>query len=230
MDYTVAVDGSGQAAQALMGAAGVSGIPHAFIVGALLLCWSMTPLLCRWACLASPMPSLSVRCCCCACWVEPLPCCRASYVAGCVGHSSCLHCRCALLLAALLVWLEWDAPRSNAAASSRSCLIPHLLTLLCLQMVDRAHPHPMPHAAALPRLRPPADASGTIRHHGHPMEPRFAQLLDQVCSQAAPAAAAGAAGGSGAAASPPKQERQLPPVTAGREELMAMPVSGLFYG
>ncbi len=34
MDYTVAVDGRGQAAQALMGAAGVSGIPHAFIVGA----------------------------------------------------------------------------------------------------------------------------------------------------------------------------------------------------
>lgn len=40
MDYTVAVDGSGQAAQALMGAAGVSGIPHAFIVGAqLMVAW-----------------------------------------------------------------------------------------------------------------------------------------------------------------------------------------------
>ena len=31
--YTVAVDDSGAAAQALMGAAGVSGIPHAFIIG-----------------------------------------------------------------------------------------------------------------------------------------------------------------------------------------------------
>ncbi|KAI7835305.1 hypothetical protein COHA_010794 [Chlorella ohadii] len=102
MDYTVAVDGSGQAAQALMGAAGVSGIPHAFIV----------------------------------------------------------------------------------------------------------------------------DASGTIRHHGHPMEPRFAQVLDQVCSQAAPTAA-GAAGGGGGAAAAPKQERQLPPVTASREELMGMPVRQL---
>lgn len=35
MDYTVAVDSPGQAAaRALMGAAQVSGIPHAFILGA----------------------------------------------------------------------------------------------------------------------------------------------------------------------------------------------------
>lgn len=34
MDYTVAVDSGGQAAQGLMGAAGVSGIPHAFVVDA----------------------------------------------------------------------------------------------------------------------------------------------------------------------------------------------------
>lgn len=73
-----------------------------------------------------------------------------------------------------------------------------------------------------PRASPHADATGTIRHHGHPMEPRFAQVLDHVCSQAAPAA--GAAGGAGAAAAAPKQERQLPPITASREELMAQPV------
>lgn len=33
MGYTVAVDSTGRAAQALMGAAGVSGIPHAFVIG-----------------------------------------------------------------------------------------------------------------------------------------------------------------------------------------------------
>jgi hypothetical protein len=104
MDYTVAVDGSGQAAQALMGAAGVSGIPHAFII----------------------------------------------------------------------------------------------------------------------------DASGTIRHHGHPMEPRFAEVLEQVCSQAPPEAAAGAAAsGNGDASAAPKPERQLPAITASREELMAQPVRQL---
>jgi hypothetical protein len=33
MDYAVAVDAAGQAARQLMGPAGVSGIPHAFIIG-----------------------------------------------------------------------------------------------------------------------------------------------------------------------------------------------------
>lgn len=33
MDYRVAVDATGQAAQALMGAAQVAGIPHGFIIG-----------------------------------------------------------------------------------------------------------------------------------------------------------------------------------------------------
>lgn len=76
------------------------------------------------------------------------------------------------------------------------------------------------------------DGGGVVRHCGHPMEPRFAQVLDVVCSGAGGgagggAAAAGTSGGAGAAAAaPPKQERELPPVTASREELAAMPVGG----
>ena len=60
------------------------------------------------------------------------------------------------------------------------------------------------------------------------MEPRFAQVLDQVCSQAAAAAAAGGSEGAAAAraeAAQPKQQRELPPVSASREELQAMPAS-----
>ena len=37
MDYAVAVDAAGQAARQLMGPAGVSGIPHAFIIGGCLM-------------------------------------------------------------------------------------------------------------------------------------------------------------------------------------------------
>jgi hypothetical protein len=95
MDYTVAVDSTGQAAQALLGAAGVSGIPHAFII----------------------------------------------------------------------------------------------------------------------------DRSSRVRHHGHPMEPAFAAMLDTVCGEAA--AAGGGGGGAGTA-----PQRELPPVTSTREELAAMPVRG----
>ena len=75
----------------------------------------------------------------------------------------------------------------------------------------------------------PADAKGIIRHHGHPMEPKFASVLDTVCKEAA-------AAGGGAAPEPaapsaeqqqPRQQRELPPVTASREELMARPVREL---
>ncbi|KAL4418880.1 hypothetical protein ABPG77_010049 [Micractinium sp. CCAP 211/92] len=71
------------------------------------------------------------------------------------------------------------------------------------------------------------DGAGVVRHHGHPMEPRFAQMLDSVCGEAAPASSSGAAavGGSGGAA--PKQQRQLPAITASREELMGRPVREL---
>ncbi|GAB4818625.1 hypothetical protein N2152v2_005671 [Parachlorella kessleri] len=58
------------------------------------------------------------------------------------------------------------------------------------------------------------DGKGLIRHHGHPMEPRFEQV---VCDEA-PAAAP----------SSPQQERKaLPPVTLSREELLALPVREL---
>lgn len=61
MDYTVAADGGGAAAQALMGAAGVSGIPHAFIVGEAEPAWGLPRLLWaawRWhgGCMAVPPP------------------------------------------------------------------------------------------------------------------------------------------------------------------------------
>ena len=66
MDYTVAVDGSGQAAQALMGAAGVSGIPHAFIVGAqLMVAWMQ--LRCCWGSWLA-LPTFLVTAVLCLCW------------------------------------------------------------------------------------------------------------------------------------------------------------------
>ena len=61
------------------------------------------------------------------------------------------------------------------------------------------------------------------------MEPKFASVLDTVCKEAA-------AAGGGAAPEPaapsaeqqqPRQQRELPPVTASREELMARPVREL---
>jgi hypothetical protein len=72
----------------------------------------------------------------------------------------------------------------------------------------------IPHAFVL-------DSSGTIRYHGHPMEPRFAQALEAVCGGAA---AAGSGGGGGSQPQPQRQQRELPRVTASREELLAMPV------
>ena len=68
------------------------------------------------------------------------------------------------------------------------------------------------------------DAGGTVRHHGHPMEPQWAQALERVCSAAA-------AGGQAPQQQQQQQQaaaaaqRELPRVTASREELMAMPVS-----
>ena len=66
------------------------------------------------------------------------------------------------------------------------------------------------------------DAGGIVRHHGHPMEPQWAQALERVC---------GAAAGGQAPQQQQQQQpaavaqRELPRVTASREELMAMPVS-----
>ncbi|KAI3426908.1 hypothetical protein D9Q98_006852 [Chlorella vulgaris] len=65
------------------------------------------------------------------------------------------------------------------------------------------------------------DRSSKVRHHGHPMEPAFAAMLDTVCGEAA---AAGGGGGGGAGTAP---QRELPPVTSTREELAAMPVRQL---
>lgn len=51
------------------------------------------------------------------------------------------------------------------------------------------------------------DTEGKIRHYGHPMEPKFAQVVGQVCNEAK-------------AAGPE-------PVTKSKEELAAMPVKEL---
>lgn len=59
------------------------------------------------------------------------------------------------------------------------------------------------------------DARGVVRHHGHPMDPRFEQTVQQVCQEA------------GAAAPPPPQKRALPPVTQSGDELRALPVREL---
>ncbi|EFN56660.1 hypothetical protein CHLNCDRAFT_144508 [Chlorella variabilis] len=66
------------------------------------------------------------------------------------------------------------------------------------------------------------DAGGVVRHHGHPMEPKFAQVLESVCRE--PAASGGAAA---AAPAPPQQQRELPPITSSRQELLALPVRQL---
>ena len=164
MDYAVALDGAGQAARLLMGPAGVSGIPHAFIVG--------EPGL------------LLVRC-------------PGQRSACCWDCCDCCGGMCAI-----------PAPAAR---------------------FDRVHAG----HRGIPLLHS-ADGGGVIRHHGHPMEPRFAQVLDQVCSQAAAAGGGGgkgseggAAAGAGAAAAEPRQQRELPPVTASREELQALPVRHL---
>lgn len=62
------------------------------------------------------------------------------------------------------------------------------------------------------------DTGGVIRHHGHPMEPAFAQAVEQVCRGAA---------GRGAAPQPAPQRVQRQPVTKTREELLASPVREL---
>jgi hypothetical protein len=59
------------------------------------------------------------------------------------------------------------------------------------------------------------------------MEPKFAQVLEQVCKEAG---AGGGGSGDGAAAAAPagppeQQQRELPRITASRGELLAMPVS-----
>lgn len=59
------------------------------------------------------------------------------------------------------------------------------------------------------------DRAGAVRHYGHPMEPKFAQVLAQVCAeQPVPQA-------------PPPAPRRPAPVTRGREELLAAPVREL---
>lgn len=68
------------------------------------------------------------------------------------------------------------------------------------------------------------DRQGIIRHHGHPMEPKFAAAVAEVCQEAA---GGGADGGGGAAPPPQQEQRALPAVTQSREELMAMPVREL---
>ena len=56
------------------------------------------------------------------------------------------------------------------------------------------------------------DVKGIIRHYGHPMEPKFGQMVSAVCNEAKAVAAAAAA---------------QKPVTQSKEELAVMPIKEL---
>jgi thiol-disulfide isomerase/thioredoxin len=66
------------------------------------------------------------------------------------------------------------------------------------------------------------DAKGIIRHYGHPMEPKFSQVVDQVCKESSSAAAGVPSQDAG---EPMAQAR--PKVTQTREELLTRPVREL---
>ncbi|KAL4443316.1 hypothetical protein ABPG75_011053 [Micractinium tetrahymenae] len=122
--------------------------------------------------------------------------------------------------------MEQDTPQIRAFVAQQGSKMDYTVAVdatgqAAAALMGAAQVSGIPHAFII-------DSGGVVRHHGHPMEPRFAQMLDLVCSQAAPASSGGGgaqAGGSGSAA--PKQQRQLPPITASREELMGRPVREL---
>lgn len=121
--------------------------------------------------------------------------------------------------------MEQDSPQIRAFVQQQGAKMDYVVAVdgsgqAAQALMGAAQVSGIPHAFIV-------DSSGIVRHHGHPMEPKFAQVLEAVCAQSAPAGVPGGGAQAPAGGEAAKERKELPRVTASREELMQMPVREL---